>query len=554
MSDLKAVSAVDPYAPKLTLWQKHPQWGWVLATFALTVVLTCAAFPPYNMGEAGYVFAVPFLLWAYRRPPFKIFAWTVLAAQAVAWTILLGWLHHVTWVGLFLLGPFVGVIIGAWYLAAWWTIPRTTGHLSIVRVFILLGLAAGWVLLEWVRSTLFGGFPWLPLAASQWQRPLILQSASYAGAWSVSFILAFFNLGAAAYAHRIFFEGATGLRKRSQEFSIALILLMAGAFPFLSDFLHQQSGRLARISIVQPYIPQEEKWDRQHTVDVLRTIEKVTWATTRKGDPDFVMWPEAVVPSTLNYDPNVALWLNSVSRTIGKPILLGAAYTEGADGPAQSWYNGATVVDPKTGVSSALYAKRKLVPFGEYIPLRPIFGWLDKVVPIGGDFQRGTDATPLVVSFGTKQLSAGVLICYEDVFSDLARDSARSGADFLAVLTNNAWYGEGGAAYQHATHSVLRAVETRRPVIRCGNDGWSGWIDEYGNTRVTLKNDNDSIYFRGGQTITVTRDLRWRGRQSFYTEHGDWFLIVCVLLAVGGYYTALILRPAPLRTSGKAPF
>jgi apolipoprotein N-acyltransferase len=76
----------------------------------------------------------------------------------------------------------------------------------------------------------------------------------------------------------------------------------------LSDFLHQQTGRLARISIVQPYIPQEEKWDRQRTLNVLRTIEKVTWATARKGNPDFVMWPEAVVPSTLNYDANVAPW------------------------------------------------------------------------------------------------------------------------------------------------------------------------------------------------------------------------------------------------------
>jgi apolipoprotein N-acyltransferase len=553
MTNPVTVPAVDPYEPKTTLWQRHPHLGWVLATFALTIVLTCAAFPPYDMGEAGYVFAVPLLLWAYRRPPFKIFAWTVLVAQAVTWTIILGWLYHVTWVGLFLLGPFVGLIIGVWYLAVWWTIPRTTGHRPLVRVTIILGLAALWVLLEWVRTTLFGGFPWLPLAASQWQRPLILQSASYAGAWSVSYILAFFNLGTAAYAHRIFFEGVTGLRKRSPEFSIALILLMAGTFPFLGDYLHQQRGRLARISIVQPYIPQDEKWDEKRSLDVLRTIERVTSKTVRKGNPDFVMWPEAVVPWTLNRDANVAPWLDSVAKAIKKPVLLGTVYTEGPEGPAQSWYNGATVVDPVTGVSPNLYAKRKLVPFGEYIPLRPIFGWLEKIVPIGGDFQRGHDSSPLLVTVGDHQLSAGVLICYEDVFSELARDSAQSGADFLAVLTNNAWYGEGGAAYQHATHSVLRAVETRRPVIRCGNGGWSGWIDEYGNSRVTLTNDDGSIYFRGGETLTVMRDLRWRGRQSFYTEHGDWFLMVCAVLAVVAYYAALILRPTPSR-SGETRF
>jgi apolipoprotein N-acyltransferase len=543
----------DPYELKLTLWQRYPQLGWGLATFVLTVLLTYAAFPPYNIGEAAYVFAVPLLLWAYRRPPFKVFALTVVGAQVVSWTILLGWLHNVTWVGLFLLGPFVGLLIGIWYLAAWWTIPRVAGHHSIVRVLILLGLAGLWVLLEWVRSTLFGGFPWLPLAASQWQRPLILQSASYAGAWSVSFILIFFNVGTAAYAHRIFFEGVTGLRKRSPEFSIALILLMAGAFPFLSDFLNQQRGRLARVTVVQPYIPQDEKWDSARGIEVLRTIEKVTLDASRKGKPDFILWPESVVPYPLYRDPNVAPWLESVAKVTGKQILLGTVYTE-TQGAAESWYNGAVTVDPVNGVSANVYAKRKLVPFGEYIPLRSIFGWLEKIVPIGGDFQRGVDSKPMMMSVGGSQLAVGVLICYEDIFSGLARDSALSGAEVLAVVTNNAWYGEGGAAYQHATHSVLRAVETRRPVIRCGNGGWSGWIDEYGNTRATLKNDEDSVYFRGAETLNVTRDLRWRDRQSFYTQHGDWFLVVCALLAVGAYYAALIMRPVRLGPDGETPF
>lgn len=553
MSVSKTAPKPDPYEPRLTIWQRHPQLGWSLATFVLTIILTCAAFPPYNVGEAAYVFAVPLSLWAYRRPTFKVFAWTVAGAQAVAWTVILGWLHHVTWGGLFLLGPFVGLIIGFWYLAMWWTTPRLIGHHYIVRVIILLGLAAAWVLIEWVRATLFGGFPWLPLAASQWQRPLILQSASYAGAWSVSFILIFFNLATAAYANRIFFEGVTGLRKRSPEFSIALLLLMAGAFPFLGDFLHQRRVRLAKVSIIQPYIPQDEKWDEKRSIDVLRTIEKATLETSRKGNPDFILWPESATPWVLNRDPNVAAWLNSVAQTTGKPLLLGTVYTEG-QGAGEKWYNGAVTVDPVTGVSGNFYAKRKLVPFGEYVPLRPIFGWLQKFVPIGSsDFDHGTSTEPLMIKVGPADVAVGVLVCYEDIFSELARDSAQSGADVLAVVTNNAWYGEGGAAYQHATHSVLRAVETRRPVIRCGNGGWSGWIDELGNIQRTLTNDAGSVYFRGGGTVTVSRDLQWKDRQSFYTLHGDWFLFVCVVLTAAGYYAALYMRPSPVR-AGETPF
>ncbi len=543
MTEAISTPASDPYAPQPTFWQRRPELGWALGVFVLTALLTFVAFPPVNTGEAAYVFALPAVLWAYRKPAFRLYARTVLGAQVVAWTLLLGWLHNVTWVGLFLLGPFVGLIVGLWYLAAWWTIPRIAGHPALVRIIALLGLAALWVMLEWLRSVLFGGFPWLPLAASQWQRPLVLQSASYAGAWSVSFLLVFFNLAAAAYAHRIFFEGASGLRKRSPEFMVALLLLVFSSFPFLAEMLGPPRSKLARVALVQPYIPQTEKWDAARATDVLQTLERVTLDANEAGAPDIILWPEAVTPWALDRDPNVQPWLESIAKRTGKPLLLGTIFTTGANAPGELWYNAAFVVDPVTGLVRPGYAKRKLVPFGEYIPLRPVLGWLDKVVPIGGDFQRGTDAAPLIIPAGVNRLPVGVLICYEDIFPALARDSVQSGAEVLVVLTNNAWFGEGGAAYQHAAHSVLRAVETRRPVIRVGNGGWSGWIDEFGNIRAVLKDEAGSVYYRGAETVTVTRDLRWRDRESFYTQHGDWFLMTCAILSVAAYYLVLSLRP-----------
>ncbi len=548
------IKVQDPYAPAPTLWQRHPQLSWVLAVFILTVGLTLLAFPPINKGEAAYVLALPAVLWVYRKPPFRIFTWTVLGAQAVVWTSLLWWLHNVTWAGLFLLGPFVGLLTGLWFLVAWWAIPRMRGHHAISRIIVLLGLAALWVVLEWVRSLLFGGFPWLPLAASQWQRPFILQVAAYGGAWVTSFILITFNLGAAAYVHRAFFEGVTGFKKRTPEFSIALLVLMAGSFPFLGDTFNQQRRPLARVALVQPYIPQDEKWDAAFAKTVLATLEQVTLAANKRGAPDFIVWPEAVTPWPLFRDANVQAWLEYIARKTGKPLLLGSVYTTAAGGTAEEWHNGAFVVGPVTGLQRDGYAKRKLVPFGEYIPLRPVLGWLEKVVPIGGDFTPGNSAAPLTVPVGSKPLSVGVLVCYEDVFPALARDSVQSGAEVLAVLTNNAWYGEGGAAYQHAAHSVLRAIENRRPVIRCGNGGWSGWIDEYGNIRATVLNDADSVYFRGAQTVGVSRDERWRQRLSFYTQHGDWFVAVCVGLSLVAYYLTLTLRPPPPRPDGEPVF
>ena len=552
MSSAVPLPADDPYAPRPTLWQRRPHLGWGLAVFALTALLTYVAFPPVGVGEAAYVLLVPAVLWAYRRPPFKVFALTVLGAQIAAWTALLSWLANVHWLALALLAPVVGLLNGAWFLAAWWWIPRLRGHRVLVRLIAIFGLAGLWVMAEWVRGWIFGGFPWLPLAASQWLRPLVLQVASVGGAWTVSFVLVCFNLGAAAYAHRIFYEGATGLKKRSPEFMWSLMLLVFSYFPFLGEVMNQQRQKIARVAFVQPNIPQGEKWDPDRALAVLRTIEKVTLDANDAGVPEVIVLPEAVTPWTLYRDPNVQPWLESLAKRTGKPVLLGSVYAEGS-GAEERWFNGAFVVDPVNGLDHAGYAKRKLVPFGEYVPLRPALGWLEKVVPIGGDFQPGEESRPLLVTAGRNVVPVGALICYEDIFPHLARQSVRDGADLLAVLTNNGWFGEGGAAYQHATHSVLRAVENRRPLVRVGNAGWSGWVDEFGNIRLNLRDENDSVYFRGAKSANVTRDLRWVSRQSFYTEHGDWFLVVAAVLATAGFYLVLALRP-PAPKDGEPVF
>jgi apolipoprotein N-acyltransferase len=148
----------------------------------------------------------------------------------------------------------------------------------------------------------------------------------------------------------------------------------------------------------------------------------------------------------------------------------------------------------------------------------------------------------------------GPLVCYEDIFPRLARESTLAGAELLAVQTNNGWFGTGGAAYQHATHSVLRAVENRRPVIRCGNAGWSGWIDEYGHIRAVLTGEDGTVYFRGSETHVVTRDLRWQGQQTFYTLHGDWFLSVCAGLAALGAWLLVAFQAPPPRADGEPVF
>ncbi len=537
----------DPYEPRPSFVQRHAGQIAAAVVFLLTIVLAVAAFPPVQAPELAYAMLVPGIYWAYLRPRLKVYAWTMFAAQAVAWTLLLGWLHNVTWGGLLLLGPFVGAWVGTWYLAAWWALPRIIGKPTITRLLVVLGLAGMWVLIEWTRTWLLGGFPWLPLSASQWERASILQVAAYTGAYGVSFVLVMMNLGFGAYAHRLFREGATGLNKRSQEFFLALFLLLATlCIHFAESFnRHGFKQAMGRIAIVQPYIPQDVKWDPARAPAILEILQKTTLeaAVTR---PDLILWPEAVTPLAVRGDATIKAWVEALVQKAKVPVLLGSIAIEEPNSPREQWFNGAFLVTPEEGVAAKYYRKRQLVPFGEFVPLRPVLGWLSKFVPIGGDFSRGEDSAPILLTLRGQPVVFGPLICYEDVYPQLARHSALGGAGVLAVLTNNGWFGEGGAAYQHAAHAVLRAVETRRPVLRCGNGGWSGWIDEFGAVRNTMVNDAERIYFRGTKVIEVSRDVRWIERNSVYTDYGDWFILVAAGLVM---FSVAILKmhEAPAR-------
>ena len=525
----------DPYDHVPTFWERHAAWVAPVAVASTTVFLLIVAFPPFRAPEAAYACLAPGVFWAYLRPRFKVYAWTLFASLAVAWTYNLGWLHPVTWGGLFVLGPLVGAWTGVWFAAAWWVMPRMLGRPTPVRLFALLGLSAAWVVVEWTRTWVFGGFPWMPLAATQWQMLAVIQVAAYTGASGISFVVVAANIGIAAVVHRLFLEGEMGLRRRSQELLLALFLMLVCLAFFVSDTTRRSLfwTPFADVAFVQPDIPATVKWDPSKAPE----ISRILWTTTLEAaamHPDLILWPESTTPLALKGgDASGRRFVEQLSARSHAPMLIGADAIEGDGTDKAAYYNAAFAIDPQTGVQPAYYAKQRLVQFGEYVPLRPLFGWLKKFVPIGDDFTPGTNPAPLVVPMAKGAAAFGVLICYEDLFPAIAREEVLYGADALVVVTNDAWYGEGAAAYQHAAHSVLRAVETRRPVLRCGNAGWSGWIDEFGTIRKVLVNEDDSVYFRGAGLAHVTRDQRWVGRNSFYVEHGDWFVVVCAGLMAG---------------------
>ena len=530
-----------------------------------TVAASVAMMPPSRYPELAYLFAAPAIYWAYFSPSWRLYVGTIFFAQAIAWTVTLGWLKNVTWMGLLLLGPFIGAWMGSWFTMVRWTMPRMVGRAWSERVLAVFGLAGLWVVLEWTRSWVLSGFPWLTLSATQWQRLSVLQPAAYTGAWGVSFVLISVNVAFAAYAYKLINGTSESARSRCPEFIAAMILLLGCLMLTVRDTFNR--GRFhtawANVGIVQPAIPQSLKWDTNEAAGILHTLETETLqaSTTR---PDVLLWPEATTPLAVFGDPGMKAWTEALVRKSGAPLLMGSIGREAVDTPDERWVNGVFLVTPANGLGENYYAKRHLVPFGEYVPMRPVLGWLEKVVPVGDDFTKGHGAALIDLTLDKPGAAGaqsptriGSLICYEDIFPALARESVMAGAEVLVVNTNNGWFGEGAAAYQHAAHSVLRAVETRRPVIRAGNAGWSGWIDECGAIRAVLtKNrqngtvsilpgergeDPGTVYFRGSATVPVTRDTRFIGVKTFYVRWGDWFVALSALLVATTWI--LLRRP-----------
>ena len=513
---------------------------WALGAFVATFCFHTFSFAPYDVAELAYLIPIPAFLWLfYQQPSRKLFTRVLGGAFWLSWLVLIFWLRHVTWIGWFFLSTILAVFPTLWIWAVWWALPRFKDGSVFLRLLGMLAVCSAWTLLEFIRTFLFSGFPWLPLAASQWDRPITLQLASLTGFYGVSFLLLFVGMAIAFYLRHLFKGKRKGWIHLCPEFLIGMAVWMFFTFGlFQMRFERGERESFFKAALVQPYVPQNEKWDATKAGDIMNAIQRQLVFQKHIG-ADIAVLPEAVLPYAIIGDPAMQAWAEQITTEFGGPVLMGALAAEGATLQDDPWYNGFMILYPEDGLARPYYKKRKRVPFGEYIPFRNILFFLEKFVPIGGDIFPGTTATPLRLQLDSGELPIGALICYEDIFPQLARRSVQEGARVLFVVTNDAWYGEEGAAYQHAAHSVLRAVETARPVVRVGNDGWSGWIDEYGTIRHVLESSEGSIYFRGSEVVEVTYNPKTYRQLTFFVRHGNWFIWVCLGLIT---FFVLLLR------------
>ena len=328
--------------------------------------------------------------------------------------------------------------------------------------------AALWVTVEYLRSIGIFGFPWNLIGYSLVPIGFIRQAASLSGIFGLSLLTMLAVMSIVPLV-----RGAT--KRYAQRFHLAAIALIAGLLALSAYNKSNVTVQDTRIRIVQPNIPQQMKWEEGQVNLIMRTLGSFTQLETDADKPDIIVWPETAVPFTLHdrsdWLPYVAKWIPASS------ILITGAVTQQADAMG----NGLAVIDHKAQIQ-ARYAKRQLVPFGEFIPLRTILP-LDKIAPGPVDFTRGTETSALTPS---SQPPFQPMICYESAFPWLASsDGLRP--KWLLTITNDAWFGNSPGPYQHFAMSRVRAVEQGLPVVRAANTGISAVIDANGNVVKSLK-------------------------------------------------------------------
>ena len=516
------------------------EWGGGLVAAFSTYALLLSAQPPYQTPESSYVFLIPSLIWFFFKPKMGRVLVCYLIAGFVYHVCLVGWIRHITFGGMLTASLLLSLYLLPWFLSARYFIPLGTGHSFGKRCLYLFMLPCLWVSIEWLRSQFTLGFPWCPLSITQWERPMILQTSAWVGAWGVSFFLVFFNLCVSSYIHHLLVRRKEAEVRLLSNFcpdfylGIGLFCLMVSPFLMSINRGGEDGGREIRVGVCQPYL--EDKWVSGNASLHKERLRHQTMLLANMS-PDFIVWPEASTPYPLNLDSK---WVEELASEANTTILLGAVVREELYS-----YNTVAKVSPLQGLDPLWYAKRKLVPFGEYIPFPFSFipGLSRFVGPIG-NFTSGDDFQPISLSGGNKdELTIGPLICYEDIFPGLAQGAALAGNDLIFVSTNDAWFGEEGCAEQHAAHSVLRAIETGLPVLRCGNAGWSGWIDPLGRKRDVLKDENGNIYFEGAGIIKL--DLKKRGG-GMYARMGDFFPVCCLLMVIF-FMSWSLMRPKNAR-------
>ena len=330
-----------------------------------------------------------------------------------------------------------------------------SGELTARRMLAaVVVLPSAWIMAEAVRSWDKLGGPWAPLGASQWNQPATLAAASVGGVWLVSFLVVAVNTAVV---------GAILLRSR-WAIALPVVLVAVGPAWFWLEPA-PPPGSTVRIALVQP--------GNIADATARQAAGEALTAALADQRVDLVVWGESSVGVDLASHPEAMARLADLSRRVGADLLVNV------DARALSGgiYKSSVLIGPDGAHGS--YAKTRLVPFGEYVPLRPLLGWATEHTKAAAEDRRRGDG-PIVLH--TDSLAVGPLISFEATFSDLPRREVHLGAELLAYQSSTSTYQGSWAQPQLASMAAVHAVEVGRPAVHAGLSGVSSAFDARGRT------------------------------------------------------------------------
>ncbi len=465
-----------------------------------------------------------------------------LACFTAVWAWVLPWLHR------YLLAPPEVQLEG--YDAERRNQPKLTRE-----ILLIFTLAAWWVIVEWIRSWIFKGLPWNYLATTQWRNLTLIQVCEFTGMYGVSFIVALINFALAlGVANGVKAYVNEGRYRRPWPFLIVMVILMVmvvGGWKLLraSQDLYR-TAPVFRLAVIQGDIEQSRFAGGEKALEILDKYLMFS-KIAAVSKPDAVIWPETAVPYSFrdreffrtDYRETCRTYRERLCKLIDAskiPFVIGTIdYGEPTldDMRTVPVHNSAMLIVPGKQQPETTYHKIHLVPFGEFVPLSKWFPILQQWIGMGRDLTAGTSYELIKIKPG---LRAGVSICFEDVYAYVSRNEVLEGANFLLVLTNDAWYPTSSEPEQHLANSIFRAVENRRPMVRCGNNSCSALVTPEGYVADSVFKGFDKKFKqmipeparRGAGLAEFKVGVLADPPLTVYSRFGDWFVGACWVLFI----------------------
>jgi apolipoprotein N-acyltransferase len=492
-----------------------------LAVVAVAGVLLALAFPEPDIAPLAWFSIAPLLWLAYGAGARRGFA-LGMAFGIGFFSVLIYWISIIGFIGFVVLVLLQAAFIGA-FAAVWgWSSARVpiAGRILVPAVL--------WVaIVEYARSRLLVvGFTWGELAQSQHDFPWQLKAASIGGGWAIAFLLVVAN---AAVVES--FRAGTARR-----WPAAAVTAAVGVVAIVGPVIvpaRRAGGETVKIAIVQGNIPREMAASFEKDLIILQSHVHLT--EELPDDVDLVVWPESSVGIDPFRNPEVMEAISGAAREAGAPMIVGGNL-ERDDGK----YQVMAYLVSEDGEFIDRYQKTHLVPFGEYVPARGIFGWIPALDQVGRDAVPGDERTIFSVAGGT----VAPVISFEGDFGSLVRGRVDVGGKMVVVATNTSTWEDSWASAQHLAMSEVRAAENGVFVVHAALTGISAFVDPSGAVLGRTELWQQSVLIRDVR-FALGDEVANPDGVSFYSRTGDWLPIGCALATLGWIVLVVTRRRRP---------